>query len=116
MLFCKQKTAYFFDKRRPSQTQNVQIIFEKLSLKVGICSYYFYFRQSLLERLLDCFVDSVEGAPSDKVLVVEFILGFISKPSSDRMYLLKYYSLKSQPFLVLTRILSLQNAFLRNMC
>ncbi|CAB4028072.1 transcription factor SPT20 homolog, partial [Paramuricea clavata] len=28
--------------------------------------YYLYFRQSLLERLLDCFVDSVEGAPSDK--------------------------------------------------
>jgi hypothetical protein len=31
--------------------------------------YYLYFRQSLLERLLDCFVDSVEGAPSDKVLL-----------------------------------------------
>lgn len=39
---------------------------------------FVYFSQTLLERLLDCYVDSVEGAPKDKVHITIYCI-LISK-------------------------------------
>ena len=44
-------------------------IFVKACSTEHVCSITIITRQSLEDRLLDCYIESCEGAPKDKVLI-----------------------------------------------